>query len=393
MAGLRLRFRSPLTMALMALLALVGLLAAPVAADAAKKRGKGTKVKVMTRNVFLGADLGPAISAPDGGAFIAANGQILRDVDETDFPRRARLLANEIRNRKPDLVGLQEVALWRTGAPSLAPVLGGPKLASDVHYDFLQLLLGEINRDQGPKATRYRPVVVQQEFDFEAPADYNGDPTDGPDGLGGAEINGRLTMRDVILARNKARVKTRKPRGGNFQNPLVLNVAGSPVPLDVTRGWTSTVARVRGSKRFKFVNTHLEAFDDEQEFPSIRRLQALEVVNGPAKAKMPVVLLGDFNSDTVTEVKTGPGGAGDGQAMRAILGAGFKHRSTRTPPSCCVNDLFTAPPTQFDHVVDHVVAKPGKRVKRLASSVVGRSQIGGIYPSDHAGVFSRLRIR
>ncbi|HSI80129.1 MAG TPA: endonuclease/exonuclease/phosphatase family protein [Solirubrobacterales bacterium] len=389
MAGLRPHSRTPLTVAILAVLALAGMLAAPVAADAAKKRaGKGTKVKVMTRNLFLGADLGPAISAPNTAAFAAANGGILRDVDETDFPRRARLLANEIRNKKPDLVGLQEVALWRTAEPSAVPVLTGVPTATDVKYDFLALLLAEINRDQGKKAIRYRPVVAQPEFDFEAPADYNEEVDDGIEfpGFEDAEINGRLTMRDVILRRMKAGVKVRNPRGGNFQNPLELTVSG--LPVTVTRGWTSTVARVRGSKRFKFVNTHLEAFDDESVQPSIRRLQALEVVNGPAKAKMPVVLLGDFNSDTVTEVQEG-----DAQAFRAILNAGFKHRATRNPRSCCVNDLFSAPPTQFDHVVDHVVAKPGKRVKRLASSVVGLSQIGGIYPSDHAGVFSRLRIR
>jgi len=382
MAGARPKTRSRWLLALIALTALGGMLAAPVAADAAKK-AKGKKVKVYTRNVLLGADLGPAIGAPDAAGFVAANGAILREVDETNFPLRARALANEIRRKKPDLVGLQEVALWRTAPPSFDPVADGPS-ATTVKQDFLNLLMNRVNK--GKKSIRYRVVKVQNEFDFEAPADYDDDPGTGAATLGG-EINGRLTMRDVILARKKAGVTAKRPRGGNFENPLELIVAGA-VPIEVTRGWTSVNAKVRGSTRFRFVNTHLEAFDDESEVPSIRRLQAGEVVQGPAKAKMPVVLLGDFNSDTVTEVQPG-----DAQALTAILNAGFKHRSTRNPRSCCVSDLFSSPPSEFDHVVDHVVAKPGKRVKLLGSSVLGRAQFQGTYPSDHAGVFSKLRIR
>ena len=77
----------------------------------------------MTRNLYLGADLAPAIGAPSLEAFVAANGQILREVTANDFPVRAKGLAKEILEKEPDLVGLQEVALWRTGPPSLTPVL------------------------------------------------------------------------------------------------------------------------------------------------------------------------------------------------------------------------------------------------------------------------------
>ena len=74
----------------------------------------------MTRNLYLGADLTPAIAAPSLEALAAANGQILREVTANDFPTRAKGLAKEIRSERPDLVGLQEVALWRTAPPSVA---------------------------------------------------------------------------------------------------------------------------------------------------------------------------------------------------------------------------------------------------------------------------------
>ena len=123
--------------------------------------GRGEVVNTMTRNLYLGADLAPAIGAPSLEAFVAATGQILREVTANDFPTRAKGLAQEILKEKPDLVGLQEVALWRTGPPSLAPVISGVPTATTVRYDYLQLLLEQLNKGK----TQYEVVVSQNEFD------------------------------------------------------------------------------------------------------------------------------------------------------------------------------------------------------------------------------------
>ena len=66
---------------------------------------------------------GPAIESDGIGEFLEANGGILREVDLTDFPRRSRLLADEIKKKEPELVGLQEVALWRSAQPCVTPAL------------------------------------------------------------------------------------------------------------------------------------------------------------------------------------------------------------------------------------------------------------------------------
>ncbi|HEX8752306.1 MAG TPA: hypothetical protein VF731_02715, partial [Solirubrobacterales bacterium] len=191
-----------------------------------------------------------AIQSTSREAFFEANGAILRQVEATNFPVRAKGLAKEILENEPDLVGLQEVALWRTAPPSLGPVFSGKPEATTVKYDFLQLLLAQLNK----RKTLYRPVVVEPEFDFEAPADANGIPGDGPGGgqgvLANTEINGRLTMRDVILARVGAGVKTSHPQEGHFANLLVEKVAGS-TEVTITRGWTAIDARVRGSRPFR----------------------------------------------------------------------------------------------------------------------------------------------
>jgi endonuclease/exonuclease/phosphatase family metal-dependent hydrolase len=348
-------------------------------------RAVGHIARVMTRNLYLGADLGPAIRATDLDAFVAANGAVLRQVTATNFPVRVKGLAAEILETEPDLVGLQEVALWRTGPPSVAPLLGAPKTAMTVRYDFLELLLEELNADR----ERYRPVVIQEEFDFEAPADENGVSGDGPAPTFDAELNARLTMRDVILQRVDAGVHVGQPEGAHFQTLLTLPILGSAVT--VTRGWTKVDARVRGGIWFRFVNTHLEAFDPRTVHPSIRAQQAAELVapGGPATGDLPVVLVGDLNSDDDTVVPD------DQQAYRVLLEAGFVSRSTDDPLSCCVHsyDLTTGTAAEFDHQVDHIMTNAPDTVRLVESLVTGRTMVNGYWSSDHAGVFSALRIR
>jgi len=349
--------------------------------------GIGHDAKVMTRNLYLGADLSPAIGATSLHAFVEATGGVLRQVTATNFPVRAVGLATEILGAKPDLVGLQEVALWRTGPASLAPMLGGPKTAATVRYDYLQLLLDQLNAG-GKK--NYQAVAIEEEFDLEAPANENGIDGDGPEPIINAELNARLTMRDVILARVDSGVHVSHAEGGHFQNLLVLPVLGAP--LTVTRGWTKVDARVRGTGTFRFVSTHLEAFDPASLVPSIRALQAGELVGegGPMHVDMPAILVGDLNSDDDTVAP------GDQQAYRVLLDAGLVERSTGDPLSCCIEssyDLKSGSVSEFDHQVDHVMTNSPDTVRLVESFVTGRTMNNGWWDSDHAGVFSQLRLR
>ncbi|HEX5714184.1 MAG TPA: endonuclease/exonuclease/phosphatase family protein, partial [Solirubrobacterales bacterium] len=338
--------------------------------------GIGKDANVMTRNLYLGADLGPAIGAPSLEAFVAANGQILREVTANDFPTRAKGLAQEILRTKPDLVGLQEVALWRTAPPDLTPVLTGEPTATTVRYDYLAELLAQLNK--GPD--KYEVVIVQNEFDLEAPGDENGIPNDGPNpAIANAEINGRLTMRDVILARLGAGVQTANPQSANFVTNLVVPILGKP--LTIKRGWTATDAKVRGSGWFRFVNTHLEAFH-----PLVRQAQAAELVapGGPATGELPVVLVGDLNSDDDTVE------GADRLAYETLLAAGMVERSTADPLSCCLDSSLLAEGAggsvaDFDHQVDHVMTNDPE-IGLESSTVTGLLPVNGFWSSDHAGV-------
>lgn len=385
-------------------------------------RNKG-KVGVMTRNVYLGADLGPAIRASSLQAFIDANGEIMRQVDTNNFAVRARGLAAEIISKSPDVVGLQEVALWRTndrpGPPKNKPADPPESFTSTtVKYDYLQLLMAQLNKGK----QRYRVVNVTTEFDFEGPANYDGDPS------GYGEINGRLTMRDAILAKVGSNIKSRNSSGGNYSTFFAPVISG--VAITVDRGWGSAEFKVRNSPWFKFVNTHLESFGDdknkvvdcmttppegyESNPVSIRCSQAKELFEGEiAPSTVPVVLTGDLNSDDVSVIDancpsaansggTLPGNnggvCGDTFAYNSLKTNGMSEVSTDDPMSCCLKSDLLADtfggPGDFDHHIDHIMTSRPDKVKWLKTSnpVTGLSPVNGFWNSDHAGVYSLLKI-
>jgi hypothetical protein len=74
-------------------LALVALLVLPAVAEAKK----GPAITVMTRNVFLGADLSPALAATTLPQAIDGAGVIWNELQSTKFAERAAPLAREIK--------------------------------------------------------------------------------------------------------------------------------------------------------------------------------------------------------------------------------------------------------------------------------------------------------
>lgn len=379
-------------------LAVVGLallaLIAPATGTAAKgkKKKKDAEVTVMTRNLYLGADLGPAIGASSIGGAIDAAGTILNDVDLSNFPERSKLLAAEIADAKPDFVGLQEVALWREQTPSDYTTTP----ATQVRYDFLQLLLDQLKA----RGANYKVAVVQEEFDQELPADtdHNDATGNGPLAAFGADLDGRLTMRDVILVRNDKKLKFKNPQMGQFTNRYSVKLGGV-VDVNVDRGWVSIDAQVKGDKKrrsakFKFVNAHFEAFGD----PAIREAQAREMIAGPLKTKQQLIFLGDINSGS-SEDHIGapyPGDPNDPSAYNVLVNeGGLINLGTRQ--TCCYPDVF-APEIgsyRLDHTVDHVFAKP--KIKQTDAFLTGDDPTvtgpGGVVASDHAGVVSTLKFK
>ena len=82
---------------------------------------------VMTQNLYLGSSLGPALEAQTPEAFIEAVARIYATVQYTNFPARAEAIADEIEEKGPDLIGLQEVTKWTTERPKRAARLRLPR--------------------------------------------------------------------------------------------------------------------------------------------------------------------------------------------------------------------------------------------------------------------------
>lgn len=324
--------RKPLVFA--AALAATAVVAAPAQAR---------NVTVMTRNLYLGADLIPLATAPADQFQHAASG-VFDSVTATDPNGRMKLVAREIAKAKPDLVGLQEVSLWRTGA---AP-------ASTVAFDYA----GTIARELKKLHAHYRVVALKRGFNVEAPTDRGFDV--------------RLTLGDAILARKG--VKVSHVRSGVFKHQLTIPTQGIG-PVRVTRGWNQLDARI-GKLRFRFVNTHLEAYS-----PTVREAQAKELVKGALKSKLETILVGDLNSGP--DLAQAP----DRLAYKAIAKAGFRPERT-AKHSCCFGDSLNT--GGWDHNVDWILAQP--KLKLVRSSLTGsETTAAGLHPSDHGGVVSTLR--
>lgn len=348
---------------LAALLALTAVAAIVPTAEAATKRWN---VTAMTRNLYLGTDLIPIALAKNEAQFEKAASDGFAQVKATNFPARAKLIAREIKRTKPDLIGLQETALWRTG-----PKDGTATRAQTVAIDYLKILRGALKK----AGLRYRVVKVTTEADIEGPTRE--------------EYDVRLTMRDVILAKRRKGMKVVKKGGGNYTTVLQIpTVAGT---FTSTRGYAFADVRLNGRK-FRFVDTHLEAYGDQ-----IRTAQAAQLVGkgGAAAKRGRVILVGDINSD--------PNGA-EPNAFNTLISAGFVDTWARLHPgdpgltSGLEADLMDPPtPNPFnDSRIDHVLTK-GK-IRPLRATIVGKNPANsrtstGLWASDHAGVVTKLRLK
>ncbi len=314
------------------------------AATASARVSRTTRATVMTRNVYLGANLLPLAAAPPSQFQDAVSG-LLAHVRASDPNARMALIAGEIANAQPDLVGLQEVSLWRTG-----PV--GPRPATHVAYDFLSALTRELARRHAP----YRVVASHLSLNLQA-ADASQDV--------------RFTDGDAILARKG--VTVRHVRAGDFSHQLTISTQALGT-VTVTRGWIALDAAVAGAQ-LHFVNAHLESYST-----SVRLAQAKELVAGPLRSHLPTVLVGDLNSGPKLP------NVADRPPYQAIARAGFSEERTAVPNCCLSDDLKTG---SWDHIVDHIMARP--RLKLLRSFITGRETLAnGEHPSDHGGVVSVL---
>jgi hypothetical protein len=350
----------------------------------------------MTRNIYLGGNITRPIRAaldrtgPGGVLALGhANHELRNVVDRTDFAARSRLLADEIASARPDLIGLQEVALWRHGAMQLDQI-GRPN-ATEVDYDFLATLMADLV-DRG---MRYDIVRVQRESDVEAPA-FTGNPFDG---TAGAAKDVRLTDRDVILVRSGSGIRIEATGGGHYSPQFTVKLGDVTFPFVRGYAWADFAI---GSTRLRFITTHLES-----QSAKLAHAQAEELVSGPAgNPNLSTVIACDCNSNPASPAAHSSLPIGSGATYRLITNDhGFSDLWLRQPGragpgnTAWVGELVNHERPHFQRRIDLVLARPASPTQ----VVVERAEVTGdepkdkdpvtkLWPSDHAGVLVQLRI-
>jgi len=338
------------------ILVLVPVALVPASAGAAP--GAARELTVMSRNLYLGADLDPAAAATSLPQLLGEVAAIYAHVVGTDVPARMGAVADEIAATDPDLIGLQEVSLWSVTGPTPFP-----------GFDFLAILQAQL-------AARGESYSV-------ASTSWNADigpvPLVAPCGGAIGSCTVRMQDRDVILVRDATSGLTvGNPRSGDYAAQVVVS---SPAgPLSFARGWT-TVDGTYAGKRFRFANTHLEV----GRSGAVQLAQGLEFLQ-VAKAPGPVIAVGDFNS-RADNTGTPTYAALTADYFRDAWWAGSGSGLT-----CCQDADLDNTASQLDERIDLVLTHAAHPLDAVVVGATPFRSTPPLYASDHAGVVATVRV-
>lgn len=306
----------------------------------------------LTWNMYLGTDVKLLMTS--------SKDQIPGKVTEayqmflaTNFPVRVKAMAREIAEKKPDIIGLQEAVLWQITYSYFPNTL-----------DFVQMLRTELKK----WGLCYEVAAQNENMSVRLP-DSHGNIV-------------HLLDRDVILIRKMSGIKVIHRKEANYKTNLTIDILEQPIK--VLRGWSLVDIKKDGCL-FRVINTHLET-----DFPSIQVAQAREILEGPAKTKLPLIVMGDLNSNA--------NGIG-GETYRMFTAKGFhdgwESVGKGDGNTCCQDPTLLNSQSKLSQRVDLILYKNGwQPVKaELVGSSLNDKTPTGLWPSDHAGVYAKLKIK
>jgi endonuclease/exonuclease/phosphatase family metal-dependent hydrolase len=368
-------------------------------------------IKVMTRNVYIGADLAPlAVASKD--EFLTVAKKVRTQVAASNFPRRALGLAREVVLTRPDVIALQEVE-----DISIDGQHPGPPFV-----DYVRTTLDAF----AALGLQYVVAAVVEHLDVTLPIDVAGDGTPEPV---------RVLDRDVILV--KKGLSFQRLLGdhvpGNassglcgvvIQNPVdspllpeflqsqisqdgctysVVGTVQSPVgEIPIKRGFVGIDVRVDG-KNYRIVNMHLEIRQPDPTQPAsaiIQSLQAVELAQTLAMttpANRTLITLGDFNSSPEDEPLGGITPPYEVLASAGLTDAWLRNLLAFADPdgfTCCQNADLANPTSLLSERIDLIWVRSGGPFRALAV-VTGRVPLLLVstaprWASDHGGVAGTL---
>jgi endonuclease/exonuclease/phosphatase family metal-dependent hydrolase len=360
-------------------------------------------VTVMSRNIYLGADVGVALELIPN---MPAAAQFMWDqVKATDFSKRSALFVEEINRESPDVIGLQEATIWYCKAHFWS----SKTEVFNFTAELLKALDGRyvIAEHQGKQA--FNPGYSIGPIPFLTTVT---DPDTFQPLFGSNKASCGFQIGDALLVKSDRAADVLAV--GNTEYEAIYKVV--PTLMEIHRGYTWADIRI-GSTTTRFVTTHLESLFSENELPTAA-LQAEQLIADLGKTKAPVIVMGDFNSDPRDPRgldAPNPGGqpvanekcaigATKCNAYRLMRQAGFidagPDASDATAFTWGMNALLSAPDSKrveaarkmgnnfgFTDRLDYIFFKNGVEVS--TSRVIG---IQPPYASDHAGIVSELEI-
>ena len=353
------------TLLLVAFLGLQPMVGPAVVAAAEPPPPAQHQVTVMTRNVYHGVDyeIFRVPGATSLGDLMSRVTDVYEGYHTRNFPERAQALAAEIEATHPDLIGLQEAILVRTGP------LFNPGLGETVVLDYVQLLLDALSA----RGLNYRVVVEQVGLDVDFPSTLGFDV--------------RHTDREVILARSDLPpgiLTLSNVQSGRFADNCQLPSLAGPIP--VYRGWVSVDAWARG-RQFRFISTHLDG--DCPRSWGIQVAQAQEILNGPvANAGMPVIIVGDINASPFSPAPS---------AYQALIGGGLSDAwplAAGDSFTCCQADDLRNAESILTERIDMILYQGDVDMRSIqrVGDTAGSGTPSGLWASDHAGVVAVLEL-
>ncbi len=187
-----------------------------------------SRITVMTRNMYVGANVDAVIAAlitPDPADDQAALLEAISTLQETAFPARAAAIAEEIAGTRPHVIGLQEVSKVDITLPPLG---------IDLHLDFLPTLLAEL------EARGLHYDVAARVTNIQA-----------------APFAGVSLVDEDALLVDPDRVEVHGADARSFS----ANIGPVAPGVVLARGWVSASVTVDG-KTYTIASTHLESGDN-----------------------------------------------------------------------------------------------------------------------------------
>lgn len=287
-------------------------------------------ITVMSRNLYLGSDVGVALELIPN--FPAAAQFMWDQVKQTDFPTRVKKLVEEAAQDRPELIGIQEATIWYCKKNFWSSKVEVFNFLDQYVTATKQTGVGySLASASGIEA--FNPGYSIAAIPFLTKVN---DPEVFQPLFGSDTAACGFTIGDAILVRDD--VATNVIKVGNSEYDATYSIV--PTIMTIYRGYTWVDFKVRDSL-VRVVSTHLESIWDENKVPN-SALQARQLVEDLAAAKMPLIVMGDFNADFRDPRPVGdpnPGlqpvasaacpvpGAAECNAFQTMIDAGFANSS------------------------------------------------------------------